>query len=91
MDAREMDARELESKLYYTGMQKGIRVLALSEKLASAEELAIMSTIEVCELIVQKYIVLFSNNEELGLVKKDDYEEILSKIRVISRDIINEG
>ena len=80
-----MDGRELESKLNYLGMSRGIRKIALDDKLASAEELAVMSEVEVCELIAQNYQLVYSESEELGLVHNDDAEALFAMIKVVSR------
>ena len=48
----EMTGRELSSKLLYTGMEVGIRKLALKEKLATPAELAVMNEEGVCDLVL---------------------------------------
>lgn len=78
-----MDGRDLNSKLNYLGMEKGIRKLAVTEKLASAEEIAVMSTLEVCDLIVNEFTLVYSESEELGLVRREDmgkYSQLVKKI-----------
>ena len=80
-----MDGRELESKLNYLGMSRGVRKIALDDKLASAEELAVMSEVEVCDLVAQNYQLVYSEDEELGLVHIDDAKELFSMIKVVSR------
>lgn len=70
-----MTGRDLCSELLYTGMEKGLRKLALREKMASAEDIAIMSTLEVCDLVVQKYCVVMSEDECVLLIPKDKMEE----------------
>ena len=80
-----MDGRELESKLNYLGMSRGVRKIALDDKLASAEELAVMSEVEVCNLVAQNYQLVYAENEEIGLVHNDDAKELFSMIKVVSR------
>lgn len=80
-----MVARELQDKLNYLGMERGIRKLALKEKLASAEEIAVMSELDVCNLICQKYSLVYAEQEKIGLVKNEDEEELSKLIKVISR------
>lgn len=80
-----MDGRKLESKLNYLGMSRGIRRIALDDKLASAEELAVMSELEVCDLVAQNYQLVYAENEEIGLVHNDKAEELFSMIKVVSR------
>lgn len=66
-------------------MERAIRKLALDDKLATAEEIAIMSEIEVCELISKEYKVVYSESEEIGLVHKDKIVEYNNILKVISR------
>ena len=80
-----MDGRELSSKLNYLGMERGIRKLALDDKLDTPEKIAVMSTVEICDLIAKRYVVLYEDSEELGLVDKDIYATISDNIKVISR------
>lgn len=44
-----MTARELNDKLNYLGMERGIRQLAIKDKLESIENIATMSTLEVMQ------------------------------------------
>lgn len=80
-----MTGRELSEKLNYLGMERGIRKLALDDKIATAEEIAIMSKMEVCELIVKEYKVVSSETEEIRLVHKDKITEYNKLVKVISR------
>lgn len=80
-----MTGRDLSEKLNYTGMERGVRKLALEDKLAKPEEIAVMSEIEVCDLIVEKYDIAFAENECIGLVKKDDAKEFYKMLKLIER------
>ena len=80
-----MTGRDLKTKLHYLGMERGIRKLALKEKLANAEKLAEMTEIEVCDLIAKKYEVVYSESEELGLMEKEKFKEFQKEIKVIGR------
>lgn len=80
-----MVGRDLQKKLNYTGMEKGIRKLALKDKLATAEEIATMSELEVCDLICKNYQLVYAESEKIGLVKYEDEERLLEMIKVISR------
>ena len=80
-----MNGRELENKLNYLGMSRGIRKLALKDNLASADELAVMSEVEVCELVAQNYQLVYSETEEIGLVHNDNSKKLFDMIEVISR------
>lgn len=80
-----MTGRELLDKLNYLGMERGIRELALEEKLESAEKIAVMSTLDVCELISNTYELVYSESEELGLVRVDRMKEYTALVKIISR------
>lgn len=80
-----MDGRELQSKLNYLGMSRGIRKIALDDKLATTEELAIMSEVEVCDLVAQNYQLVYAEDEEIGLVHNDKAKELFEMIKFVSR------
>ncbi len=80
-----MNGRELESKLNYLGMSRGIRKIALDDKLASTEELAVMSEGEVCDLVAQNYKLVYAEDERIGLVQIDDANALFSMLKVVSR------
>ena len=80
-----MTGRELSDKLNYLGMERGITKLALEEKMETAEKIAVMSEVEVCDLVSNEYEVVYSENEEIGLVRKDKLKEYESLVKIISR------
>lgn len=80
-----MTGAGLNNKLNYLGMVRGIRKLALSEQLASAEQLAVLSICEVCDLVVKEFEVVFAEKENIGLVKKSDMNTYNKIIKRISR------
>lgn len=80
-----MTGRELSDKLNYLGMERGIRKLALEEKMETAEKIAVMSEVEVCDLVSNEYEIVYSENEEIGLVRKDKLKEYESLVKIISR------
>lgn len=75
----------MSENLNYLGMSSGIRKLALKEKLATAEELAVMNEVEVCDLVANEYELVYAENEEIGLVRKDKMGEYNKLVTVISR------
>ena len=79
-----MTGRELDEKLEYVGMEKCARVLVIEEKLAKPEEVALMTTVEVCDLITQHYEVVYTESEEIGLVKSGEdmktYDSIVKRL-----------
>lgn len=80
-----MTGKELSSKLLYTGMEEGIRNLALKEKLATLTELAVMSESAVRDLVLTQYKVVFAEDEKILLVKKDDIDEFNKLVTIIER------
>ena len=80
-----MTGRELSDKLNYLGMERGIRKLALEDKLEVPEKIAVMTTTEVCDLVSKEYEVIYSESEKIGLVKKDKMEEYKSLVKNITR------
>lgn len=80
-----MTGRELTDKLFYIGMEKDARKLALRDKMASAEEIAIMSEIEVCDMIVEKYEVVMCESEDILLIPKDKMKEFNQMAVYLSR------
>lgn len=80
-----MVGKDLLEKLNYLEMEHDIRELALKDKMATAEEIAIMSELDVCNLICQNYQLVYAEPEKIGLVKKEDAEKLSSLIEVISR------
>ena len=80
-----MTGRELSEKLNYLGMVRGIRKLALEEKMETAEKIAVMSEVEVCDLVSNEYEIVYSENEEIGLVRKDKLREYESLVKIICR------
>lgn len=77
--------RDLAKMLNYTGMEKAVRSVALDEKLAKAEEIAVMSELEVCELVMEEYEIAYHTSEQVGLVRNSDIEAFNKLIKVISR------
>lgn len=80
-----MSGRDIQDKLNYLGMERGIRELAIREKLAKLEEIATMSELEVCDLIAKEYDIFSSEAEELVLVKKENVEKVEKLIERICR------
>lgn len=80
-----MTGRELKEKLNYIGMERRIRKLALDEEMETAENIALMTSYEVCNLIAKKYEVVYSENDKIGLVHKEKMEEYSKLVKIISR------
>nr|DAH62018.1 MAG TPA: hypothetical protein [Caudoviricetes sp.] len=80
-----MTGRELSDKLSYMGMERALRRLAIKDNLAPVEKIACMTEIEICDLVVKKYEVVFSEDEKVGLVKLEDMDTYKKIIHVLAR------
>ena len=81
----EKNNNELFNRLHYVSMDKSVRELALKDKLATAEKLAVMTTEEICDLIVEKYEVVMCEYEDILLIPKDKMKEFNKMAVYISR------
>ena len=66
-------------------MERDLRQLALDEKLATAEKIAVMTEVEVCNLVMEKYVVVYAESDSIGLVAKDKVEEYNKLVKYINR------
>lgn len=80
-----MTGRELASKLNYLGMERDVRKLALKDHPDMTQKIAIMSDVEVCDLVAEDYEMIYAESEEIGLVKHDDMEQCFKLIHKIKR------
>ena len=80
-----MTGNELFNRLHYVSMDRSVRELALKDKLATAEKLAVMTTEEICDLIVEKYEVVMCEYEDILLIPKDKMKEFNKMAVYISR------
>lgn len=80
-----MTERELREKLIYVGMEKELRQLVMDEKMAKPEEVAVMTDSEVCDLVVERYAVVYAESEEIGLVRKNRLDEYYAMLKRIMR------
>ena len=80
-----MDARTLESKMNYLGMERAARKILINEELATAEEVAVMTCVEVCERLLENYEVVSCEDEDITIVKKEDMKTYNNIVRFLSR------
>ena len=80
-----MTGRDLYDKLIYLGMERDLRKLVIDDKLASPDKLALMSGLEACDLVADKYEMVFAESENIGLVSKDKLEEYNKMVKLLSR------
>lgn len=70
-----MDARELNSHVMYTGMERDARAIILKDNLATAEELALMTSLDVFDRLLEKYEVVMCEPEDILLIDRKKMEE----------------
>ena len=70
-----MDARELNSHVMYTGMERDARAILLKDNLATTEELALMTSLDVFDRLLEKYEVVMCEPEDILLIDRKKMEE----------------
>lgn len=80
-----MDARTLEGKMNYLGMERDARKVLIDDKLAKPEEVALMTCVEVCEKLLESYEVVSCENEDITIVKKEYMNTYNDIVRFLSR------
>lgn len=80
-----MDARELNNHVRYTGMEVDARAIVLKDNLATAEELALMTSLDVFVRLLEKYEVVMCEQEDILLIDKKKMEEFRSMAVYLSR------
>lgn len=69
-----MDGRWLVSKINYLGQERAARKLLLKDKIATAEEIAIMTDIEVYDKLLERYEVVMAESEKILIVAKENIQ-----------------
>lgn len=69
----------------YIGQERNARRLLIAEKLVTPEELAVMSSGEVSDMVQRYYTVASTQYEEILLVRKEDLDTFNSITRVLRR------
>ena len=80
-----MDARELNSHVMYTGMERDARAILLKDNLVTAEDVALMTSLDVFERLLEKYEVIMCEQESILLIDKKNMEEFNSMAVYLSR------
>ena len=80
-----MDARTLENKMNYLGMERCARKILIDEKLAIVDEVALLTCVEVCERLLECFEVVACENEEIMIVKKENMKTYNDIVRHLSR------
>ena len=70
-----MDARELNSHVRYTGMERDARAILLNDNLATTEDVAMMTSLDVFDRLLEKYEVIMCEEQDILLIDKKKMEE----------------
>ena len=70
-----MDARELNNHVMYTGMERDARAILLKDNLATTEDVAMMTSLDVFERLLEKYEVIMCEKEDILLIDKKKMKE----------------
>ena len=70
-----MDARELNNHVMYAGMERDARAILLKDNLATAEDVALMTSLDVFERLLEKYEVSVCEEEDILLIDKKKMKE----------------
>ena len=70
-----MDARELNSHVRYTGMERDARAILLKDNLATVEDVAMMTSLDVFDRLLEKYEVIMCEEQDILLIDKKKMEE----------------
>ena len=80
-----MDARELNSHVRYTGMEVDARAILLKDNLATAEDVSIMTSLDVFDRLLEKYEVIMCEEQDILLIDKKKMEEFNKMAVYLSR------
>lgn len=70
-----MDARELNSRVMYTGMERDARAILLKDNLATVEDVAMMTNLDVFDRLLEKYEVIMCEEQDILLIDKKKMKE----------------
>ena len=80
-----MDARELNSHVMYTGMERDARAILLKDNLATVEDVAMMTSLDVFDRLLEKYEVIMCEEQDILLIDKKKIEEFNKMAVYLSR------
>ena len=69
----------------YTGMEVDARAIILKDNLATAEEVAMMTSLDVFDRLLEKYEVVMCESERILLIDKKKMKEFNSMAVYLSR------
>ena len=74
-------AKDLADKINYRGQEQAARILLIKMNTVPVEKIAVMTELDVCEAILDKYEFIMSDSEDILLVEKDKLQDF-NKIAV---------
>ena len=80
-----MDARELNSHVRYTGMERDARAILLNDNLATVEDVAMMTSLDVFDRLLEKYEVIMCEEQDILLIDTKKIEEFHKITSSLSR------
>lgn len=80
-----MDARELNNHVMYTGMERDAREILLKDNLATVEDVAMMTSLDVFDRLLEKYEVIMCEEQDILLIDKKKIEEFNKMAVYLSR------
>lgn len=80
-----MDARELANHVNYLGMERAARKIVMKDKLAETENVALMTSLEVYEVLLEKYEVVMCESEAILLIEKNKIRDFNEMAVYLSR------
>lgn len=81
----EMTDREFQEKINYLGQERAARKLIIKDGFAKAEDVATMTSLDVCGIIVKHYTYLANSGERIILVRNEDWEKVGPYLKVLDR------
>ena len=80
-----MNARELNNHVMYEGMERDARAILLKDNLATAEDVAMMTSLDVFDRLLEKYEVITCEQENIMLIDKKKMKEFNSMAIYLTR------
>lgn len=85
MEEWSMTDREFQEKINYLGQERAARKLIIKDGFAKAEDVATMTGLDVCEVIVKHYTYLANSDERIILVRNEDWETVAPMLIFLDR------
>ncbi len=76
---------QIYDNINYTGQERRARKLLIDDKLATVEEVALMTLEEVTEKLLEKYQVVAVEAESITLLDKDFAKEYAKHVKYLER------